>query len=221
MKVEGKIEFGMEIRKVKKKEREKEIKKVEDMLKIGNMIERKKRKIQGGKRRRVEMGREIVRKKKVLMLDEKLYNIDEKMSVEMRKEIKRIKRRMKKKIVYVNNEKIEEMKIEKKIEVMKDGVIKKLGKKEEIYKNKENMLVEELMGQNEMKIMKVKVEKRGQDYEIMIDKGEGEVLKMKMKEVKKGIEKYVGKEVVLGIRKEEMKEKEGEERKEEQIVEGE
>lgn len=45
MKVEGKIEFGMEIRKVKKKEREKEIKKVEDMLKIGNMIERKKRKI--------------------------------------------------------------------------------------------------------------------------------------------------------------------------------
>ncbi len=109
MTVAGNIAFGMEIRKVPKEEREKAIKQVADMLQIGHLLDRKPSQLSGGQRQRVAMGRALVRDPQVFLFDEPLSNLDAKLRVDMRTEIKRLHQRMKTTIVYVTHDQIEAM----------------------------------------------------------------------------------------------------------------
>ena len=94
MTVAGNIAFGMEIRGVPKPEREKAIAKVADMLQIGHLLDRKPSQLSGGQRQRVAMGRALVRDPQVFLFDEPLSNLDAKLRVDMRTEIKRLHQRM-------------------------------------------------------------------------------------------------------------------------------
>ncbi|ARY00947.1 sugar ABC transporter ATP-binding protein [Brucella melitensis] len=107
MTVAGNIAFGMEIRKVPKPERDKAIQQVADMLQIGHLLDRKPSQLSGGQRRRVAMGRALVRNPQVFLFDEPLSNLDAKLRVDMRTEIKRLHSRMKTTIVYVTHDQIE------------------------------------------------------------------------------------------------------------------
>src|SRR6218665_3436540 len=138
MTVAGNIAFGMEIRGIPKDERDKAIKQVADMLQIGHLLDRKPSQLSGGQRQRVAMGRALVRNPQLFLFDEPLSNLDAKLRVEMRTEIKRLHLRMKTTIVYVTHDQIEAMTLATKIAVLKDGVLQQFGSPAEIYNNPAN-----------------------------------------------------------------------------------
>nr|HMQ57565.1 ABC transporter ATP-binding protein [Rhizobiaceae bacterium] len=109
MTVEQNIGFGMEIRGVPKDERDKAIGEVAEMLQIAHLLKRKPSQLSGGQRQRVAMGRALVRDPQVFLFDEPLSNLDAKLRVDMRTEIKRLHQRMGITIVYVTHDQIEAM----------------------------------------------------------------------------------------------------------------
>jgi multiple sugar transport system ATP-binding protein len=156
MTVAGNIAFGMEIRGVPKDERDKAIKQVADMLQIGHLLDRKPSQLSGGQRQRVAMGRALVRNPQVFLFDEPLSNLDAKLRVDMRTEIKRLHQRMKTTIVYVTHDQIEAMTLATKIAVLKDGVLQQFGSPAEIYNNPANTFVADFMGSPAMNLLKAK-----------------------------------------------------------------
>ncbi|MCB1490195.1 MAG: ABC transporter ATP-binding protein, partial [Rhodobiaceae bacterium] len=127
MTVRGNIAFGMEIRGVPKPERDKAIAEVAEILQIGHLLDRKPSQLSGGQRQRVAMGRALVRDPQVFLFDEPLSNLDAKLRVDMRTEIKRLHQRMGVTIVYVTHDQIEAMKLWKRIAVMYDGYVQQVG----------------------------------------------------------------------------------------------
>lgn len=117
----------MEIRGVPKAEREKAIKDVSDVLQIGHLLGRKPSQLSGGQRQRVAMGRALVLRPQVFLFDEPLSNLDAKLRVDMRTEIKRLHQKLKTTIVYVTHDQIEAMTLATKIAVLKDGVLQQAG----------------------------------------------------------------------------------------------
>src|SRR5690554_3134501 len=157
MTVRGNIAFGMEIRKVPQAEREKAITEVADILQIGHLLDRKPSQLSGGQRQRVAMGRALVRNPQVFLFDEPLSNLDAKLRVDMRTEIKRLHQRMKTTIVYVTHDQIEAMTLATKIAVLKDGVLQQFGTPAEIYNNPANMFVADFMGSPAMNLLSARV----------------------------------------------------------------
>ncbi len=130
----------------RKEEREKAIKQVADMLQIDHLLDRKPSQLSGGQRQRVAMGRALVRNPQVFLFDEPLSNLDAKLRVDMRTEIKRLHQRMKTTIVYVTHDQIEAMTLATKIAVLKDGVLQQFGTPAEIYNNPDQSLRGRLHG---------------------------------------------------------------------------
>ena len=118
MTVAQNIAFGMEMRGVPKPERDKAIAEVAEMLQIGQLLDRKPSQLSGGQRQRVAMGRALVRNPQVFLFDEPLSNLDAKLRVDMRTEIKRLHQRMGTTIVYVTHDQIEAMTLATKIAVL-------------------------------------------------------------------------------------------------------
>ena len=123
MTVAQNIGFGMEIRGVPKAERDKAIAEVAQLLQIGHLLDRKPSQLSGGQRQRVAMGRALVRNPQVFLFDEPLSNLDAKLRIDMRTEIKRLHQRMGTTMVYVTHDQIEAMTLATKIAVLKDGTL--------------------------------------------------------------------------------------------------
>ena len=158
MTVAQNIAFGMEIRGIPKPEREKEIQKVADMLQIGELLSRKPSQLSGGQRQRVAMGRALVRDPQVFLFDEPLSNLDAKLRVDMRTEIKRLHQRMGTTIVYVTHDQIEALTLATKIAVLKDGYLQQFGTPTEIYNDPVNTFVADFMGSPSMNLIPAKVD---------------------------------------------------------------
>ncbi|PWL18698.1 sugar ABC transporter ATP-binding protein [Falsochrobactrum shanghaiense] len=220
MTVAGNIAFGMEIRKVPKAERDKAIHEVADMLQIGHLLDRKPSQLSGGQRQRVAMGRALVRNPQVFLFDEPLSNLDAKLRVDMRTEIKRLHSRMKTTIVYVTHDQIEAMTLASKIAVLKDGFLQQFGTPAQIYNDPSNMFVADFMGSPAMNLLNVRVEKNAADMAILLDRGESEPLKLVLKNAPAGLADYAGKEVVFGIRPEALTDPDGADRNAGSVVEG-
>lgn len=155
MKVEEKIEFKLKMRGVGKEKEDEKVERVMDMVKIQEMRESKKQKIQGGKKKSVDLESEMVLEKNVVMMDEKIGEIEKKLREKMKIDIREMKKRIGIKIVLVKNEKREEIKMQERIEVLKKGKIEKIGQKRDIYEEKKKSLVEELIGEKKMEEGKV------------------------------------------------------------------
>src|SRR3712207_5118199 len=121
MNVAQNIAFGMEMRGVPKPERDRAIAQVARMLQIGHLLDRRPGQLSGGQRQRVAMGRALVRDPQVFLFDEPLSNLDAKLRVDMRTEIKRLHQKTNATIVYVTHDQIEAMTLATKIAVLKDG----------------------------------------------------------------------------------------------------
>ncbi|ASV83322.1 ABC transporter family protein [Ochrobactrum quorumnocens] len=221
MTVGGNIAFGMEIRKVPKPEREKAIQEVADILQIGHLLDRKPSQLSGGQRQRVAMGRALVRNPQVFLFDEPLSNLDAKLRVDMRTEIKRLHHRMKTTIVYVTHDQIEAMTLATKIAVLKDGVLQQFGTPAEIYNNPANMFVADFMGSPAMNLLHAGIEKNGSELAVVLEQGEGETLKLPLKTAPQSLREYVGKQVMFGIRPEALTDPDGADRNAQAVVEGE
>ncbi|TIM19783.1 MAG: ABC transporter ATP-binding protein, partial [Mesorhizobium sp.] len=146
MTVAGNISFGMEMRGVPAAERQKAIDKVAKVLQIGHLLQRKPSQLSGGQRQRVAMGRALVRDPKLFLFDEPLSNLDAKLRVDMRIEIKRLHATTGTTIVYVTHDQIEAMTLATKIAVMRDGEVQQFGTPAEIYNNPTNLFVADFMG---------------------------------------------------------------------------
>jgi multiple sugar transport system ATP-binding protein len=220
MTVAGNIAFGMEIRGVPKDERDKAIKQVADMLQIGHLLDRKPGQLSGGQRQRVAMGRALVRDPKLFLFDEPLSNLDAKLRVDMRTEIKRLHQRMKTTIVYVTHDQIEAMTLATKIAVLKDGVLQQFGSPSEIYNNPANIFVADFMGSPAMNLLKAKVDDSGSDIAVTLTRHEAEPLRLALPNAPGGLGAYRGKEVIFGIRPEALTDPDGADRNARTVAEG-
>lgn len=146
MNVADNIGFGMETRGIPKIERNKRIAEVAEILQIGQLLKRKPSQLSGGQRQRVAMGRALVRDPQAFLFDEPLSNLDARLRVDMRAEIKKLHTRLGTTIVYVTHDQVEAMTLASKIAVLKHGVVQQVGTPESIYNKPANTFVADFMG---------------------------------------------------------------------------
>lgn len=158
MNVARNISFGLEMRKVPKEERDRVVQEVATLLQIDHLLDRKPSQLSGGQRQRVAMGRALARSPRVFLFDEPLSNLDAKLRVEMRTEIKKLHKRLGTTIVYVTHDQIEAMTLADRIAVMKDGIVQQLGTPDQIYNDPANMFVAGFMGSPPMNFIEVELE---------------------------------------------------------------
>jgi len=203
MTVRENISFGLEIRKTPKQEKQAIVDKVSKMLQIEPLLDRKPKQLSGGQRQRVAMGRALARDPSIFLFDEPLSNLDAKLRVEMRSEIKELHQRVGTTIVYVTHDQIEAMTLGDVIAVMKDGEIQQFGSPQEIYDNPRNQFIAGFMGSPSMNFIPCQIEKVDGSMQIALESGGVQHL-LPIKQNIAGLTSYAGKSVVLGIRPEQI-----------------
>jgi len=158
MSVGQNIAFGLEMRKVPKAQREAAVARVAAMLQIDHLLDRKPGQLSGGQRQRVAMGRALARDPKLFLFDEPLSNLDAKLRVEMRAEIKRLHQRTRTTTVYVTHDQVEAMTLGDRIAVMKDGAVQQFGTPDDIYARPATRFVAEFIGSPAMNLVPCQVQ---------------------------------------------------------------
>ncbi len=190
--------FGLKLRKYKKTEIQKLVKEAADVLELGDLLKRKPKQLSGGQRQRVALGRAIVRKPSVFLFDEPLSNLDAKLRVQMRTEIKKLHKTLKTTMVYVTHDQTEAMTMGDRIAVMKDGIIHQLDTPLNVYSNPVNKFVAGFIGSPAMNFINVKIN----DNSIEI---EGEDINIPLTEnQKKLLQSYNNQNITMGIRPEDI-----------------
>src|SRR5712672_256551 len=157
MTVADNMSFSMRLRGAPKQEIETRVKRAAEILGLTALLERFPRQLSGGQRQRVAMGRAIVRDPQVFLFDEPLSNLDAKLRVQMRTEIKELHQRIKTTTVYVTHDQIEAMTMADKIVVMHDGRVEQIGTPLELYDKPVNQFVAGFIGSPSMNFIKGKV----------------------------------------------------------------
>ena len=217
MTVEGNIGFGMEMRGVPKPERDKAIQGVAEMLQIGHLLQRKPSQLSGGQRQRVAMGRALVRRPKLFLFDEPLSNLDAKLRVDMRTEIKRLHQRIKTTIVYVTHDQIEAMTLATKIAVLKDGVLQQAGTPAEIYNAPANLFVADFMGSPAMNLLTATVVGSAGASGLELAQREGKPIHIPFNDAR--LAGRLGQTIIFGIRPEAITDPDGADRLSRNLVE--
>jgi len=157
MTVAENIGFGMKIRKLPKAQIAAKTGEVARLLQIDHLLDRQPSQLSGGQRQRVAMGRALVRDPKLFLFDEPLSNLDAKLRVEMRAEIKRLHKRTGASIVYVTHDQIEAMTLASRIVVLKGGHVQQIATPQEIYERPANTFVADFMGSPPMNLIAAEV----------------------------------------------------------------
>ena len=145
--------FGMEARRVPKAEREVALKRVSELLQIDGLLNRKPSQLSGGQRQRVAMGRALVRDPDLFLFDEPLSNLDAKLRVDMRGEIKKLHQRVGKTTIYVTHDQVEAMTLASRIAVMHKGALQQFDEPQTIYDRPANLFVAGFMGSPTMNFL--------------------------------------------------------------------
>jgi sn-glycerol 3-phosphate transport system ATP-binding protein len=161
MSVYDNMAYGLKNRGTPKDEIEKRVKEAARILAIESFLARKPRQLSGGQRQRVAMGRAIVRKPQVFLFDEPLSNLDAKLRVQMRVEIKRLQRALGVTSIYVTHDQVEAMTLSDKLVVMSGGQIEQVGSPSDVYRRPETRFVATFIGSPPMNILPGKVEGPG------------------------------------------------------------
>ena len=141
MNVRENMIFGLKQAKVSKEKIEEQLEKVAKFLQVDSLLERKPSQLSGGQRQRVAIGRALVREPRIFLFDEPLSNLDAKLRVEMRREIKKLHQQLKTTVVYVTHDQTEAMSLGTKIAIMNHGVIQQNDTPEKIYNKPSNTFV--------------------------------------------------------------------------------
>jgi multiple sugar transport system ATP-binding protein len=157
MTVAENMAFSMKLRKAPQSEIDMRVNRAADILALTKLLDRYPRQLSGGQRQRVAMGRAIVRDPQVFLFDEPLSNLDAKLRVSMRSEIKALHQRLKTTTVYVTHDQIEAMTMADKIVVMHDGIVEQIGAPLELYDRPNNLFVAGFIGSPSMNFIKGKV----------------------------------------------------------------
>ncbi len=153
--------FALKLRHTPKAEIDTRVRRAAEILDVVPYLDRYPRQLSGGQRQRVAMGRAIVRDPKVFLFDEPLSNLDAKLRVQMRAEIKELHQRLKTTTVYVTHDQVEAMTMADRIVVMHDGIVEQVGTPLELYDRPANMFVAGFIGSPSMNLLKGKVSLNG------------------------------------------------------------
>jgi multiple sugar transport system ATP-binding protein len=149
--------FGLEYRGYGKAEIRKRVEDAAEILDIGALLDRRPKQLSGGQRQRVAMGRAIVRDPQVFLFDEPLSNLDAKLRVQMRTEIKKLHRRVATTVIYVTHDQVEAMTLADRIVLMRDGEIEQIGAPEEIYNHPASTYVAGFIGSPTMNLVPAQI----------------------------------------------------------------
>ena len=206
MSVYDNMAFGLKLRKTPKDQIDKLVHEAAKVLDIEHLLDRKPKALSGGQRQRVAMGRAIVRNPKVFLMDEPLSNLDAKLRVQMRIEISKLHQRLQATIIYVTHDQTEAMTLGTRIVVMKDGLIQQVDTPQNLYNSPVNLFVAGFIGSPQMNMIESKVIKSGSDVILQFGSNSIKLPEVKAKKLLDG--GYEGKEVVLGVRPEDVHDEE-------------
>ena len=150
MSVYDNMAFGLKLRKFKKNDIRQRVQETAEILEMTSLLDRKPKQLSGGQRQRVALGRAIVRKPQVFLFDEPLSNLDAKLRVQMRAEIKKLHKSLKTTMVYVTHDQVEAMTMGERIAVMKDGVIHQIDTPLKLYNEPADLFVASFIGSPSM-----------------------------------------------------------------------
>ena len=200
MSVYDNMAFGLKLRKVDRAEIGKRVQAAAEILGMQDYLKRKPRQLSGGQRQRVALGRAIVRQPQVFLFDEPLSNLDAKLRVQMRVELKKLHNRLNTTAVYVTHDQVEAMTLGDRVVVMKDGLVQQVGEPLELYNAPANRFVAGFIGSPAMNFAGVRVrdangglkaDNAGFDIDIPAEIGQR-------------LRPYAGRDVTIGIRPEDL-----------------
>ncbi|WP_022663724.1 ABC transporter ATP-binding protein [Desulfospira joergensenii] len=199
MNVLDNMSFGLKLSKTPKQEIQQRVEETATILGLEDLLLRKPHELSGGQRQRVAMGRAMVRKPSIFLFDEPLSNLDAKLRIQMRAEIKLLHRRVDSTIIYVTHDQVEAMTLADRIVVLKDGIIEQVGSPLELFAHPANTFVAGFIGTPPMNLLEAKIMGRPGRLHLEFDSG----LTIPIPE-KPGTELTLGREVIMGIRAEEI-----------------
>jgi len=194
--------FGLKLRKFPKDEIQRRVSDAARMLDITPLLDRKPKALSGGQRQRVAMGRAIVRNPKVFLFDEPLSNLDAKLRVQMRTEIKKVHQLVPTTTVYVTHDQVEAMTLADRVVVMNQGIIEQVGAPQELYHNPATRFVAGFIGSPAMNFLPVSVI---DDGGLKVQLANGTKLAVPPQKVDR-YGPHKGKKMTLGIRPEHLTE---------------
>jgi multiple sugar transport system ATP-binding protein len=188
MDVEQNLGFGLKIRKMPKEERNQRVKDAAQILGLEPLMHRKPAELSGGQRQRVAIGRAMVREPLALLMDEPLSNLDAKLRVQMRAELKRLHERLGTTTVFVTHDQVEAMTLGDRVAVLRDGILQQVDTPNELYNHPANLFVTAFIGSPPMNLVEAVVE--------------GNTLRFAGFELPAGadLSTFEGRTVILGIR---------------------
>jgi multiple sugar transport system ATP-binding protein len=200
MSVYDNMAFGLKMRKFERLEIDKRVREAADILGIGELLQRRPRQLSGGQRQRVALGRAIVRHPRVFLFDEPLSNLDAKLRVQMRVELKKLHLRLGTTAIYVTHDQVEAMTLGDRVVVMKDGLVQQVGEPLELYNQPANKFVAGFIGSPAMNFAAVTVtEASGTLF------AENSGMRVKLPdETARRLRGHTGREVLLGVRPEDL-----------------
>src|SRR5271165_2152289 len=201
MSVHDNMAFGLKMRKFDKPDIAKRVAEAADILGIQDLLRRKPRQLSGGQRQRVALGRAIVRHPRVFLFDEPLSNLDAKLRVQMRVELKKLHERLGTTAIYVTHDQVEAMTLGDRVVVMRDGRVQQVGDPMELYNQPANRFVAGFIGSPAMNFVGVRL--------AAVNGGlwaESEGIRLKVPgPLKDRVGPYAGKEATLGVRPEDLR----------------
>jgi multiple sugar transport system ATP-binding protein len=193
------MSFGLKLRKIPKAEIRQRVGHAARILDITELLARRPKQLSGGQRQRVAMGRAIVRNPKVFLFDEPLSNLDAKLRVQMRTEIKRVHQKVKTTTVYVTHDQVEAMTLADRVALMNDGRIEQIGTPHELYHQPKTHFVAGFIGSPAMNFIAGKLEQNGVGLKIRLS----DAISLPVPESRAPRYRSVlGKEVLFGLRPE-------------------
>ena len=199
MNVYENMAFGLRQRKTPKDEIQQRVEEVGGILGLKDLLFRKPHELSGGQRQRVAMGRAMVRKPDIFLFDEPLSNLDAKLRIQMRAEIKILHQRVKSTMVYVTHDQVEAMTLADRIVVLKDGYIEQVGTPLELFLTPVNVFVAGFIGTPPMNLLSCSIKREGQCDFLEFEGG----LKIPVPE-RSDAQVEDGQKVFMGIRTEEI-----------------
>ena len=196
MSVYDNMAFGLKLRKTPKDEIDRRVKEAADILRIGELLDRKPKQLSGGQRQRVAVGRAIVREPKVFLMDEPLSNLDAKLRVAARSEISKLHHRLETTFIYVTHDQVEAMTMGTTVVVLKDGLLQQADSPSNLYSYPANLFVAGFIGSPAMNFFDATLVP--EDGDLYVDGG---TFRVKVPEGKvQPILPHKGKKIVFGIR---------------------
>ena len=193
--------YGLKIQKLSKSDIRKRVHEIAGVIGLEELLDRKPKALSGGQRQRVAMGRAIVRKPKVFLMDEPLSNLDAKLRVQMRSEVARIQHELRATTVYVTHDQIEAMTMGDRVALMRRGVLQQVDTPMRLYNAPANLFVASFIGSPSMNLFEAQLERKNGH---LIARIGDQFLRLDPEALAdpRELERYIGKNVALGVRPE-------------------